>query len=252
MIYQGVASGDISYTNKYGATTQIGTSAYYSAIYDNTYVGYMKTLNDSGSTTSSNGHENNYDSNAKAEIDSWYKTNIVDKGFSDYVDINTGFCNDRQTMSGGGVGIGTAGYGSQNSAYAPSIRLQTSGNWRSTQTPSLQCANKTRDLFTVSSASEGNKKLTYPVGLISSDEVVFAGGFGGYSSTFPYIYTNQIYWTMSPYVYNSQAFVFMINDEGSLIYGTVSSKYGLRPVINLRTDTKLTGSGSETDPYIVV
>jgi len=198
-------------------------------------------------------HTNKYDSYAKKTVDSWYKTNIVDKGFGNYVDTNTEFCNDRQTMSEVADGFGTAGYGTQLTAYAPWGRLYQNGSYKTTQTPTLQCTNKDRDLFTVSSATEGNKKLAYPVGMITSDEVVFGGGFGGTNNSTYYLYTNQNYWTMSPYSWDSYAYVFRVGSGGYLSSANVGhTSVGLRPVINLKADTKLTGSGSETDPFVVV
>ena len=32
----------------------------------------------------------------------------------------------------------------------------------------------------------------------------------------------------------------------------ISAKYGVRPVINLKADTRFTGSGTTKDPYTVV
>jgi len=266
MIYAGAASGNPSNANRTGTTTQINGATYmYNHTYnDNAYVGYMMGIPLNGTaqtanTTSSNStsysaaHTNTYDSNAKATIDSWYKTNIVDKGFSSYVDTNTGFCNDRQTMSGVHSSYGTAGYGTQLTAYAPWGRLYQNSAWKTTQTPTLQCSNKSRDLFTVTSASEGNKKLTYPVGLITSDEVVFGGGFGGTNNSTYYLYTNQYYWTMSPYSFSgATALVFVVYSSGNLHYGNhIASMWSIRPVINLRSDVKITGTGIISDPYIV-
>jgi len=186
MIYAGAASGNPSNANKTGTTTQInGTTYRYNGTYnDNAYVGYMmgiplngdgstQTTTSTNSTSYSQAHSNTYDSYAKKTVYSWYKTNIVDKGYGGYVDTNTGFCNDRE-LSNGTFGYTGAGYGTKNSAYAPVGRLYNgSSEWKSIQIPTLQCANKERDLFTLTIANEGNKKLTYPVGLISSDEVVF-------------------------------------------------------------------------------
>ena len=175
MIYQGVANGNPSSANKTGTTTQIGvtTYAYNGTENDNTYIGYMN--NGSSTTSYSGAHQNITNSNAKATIDAWYKINIVDKGYGKYVDINTGFCNDRE-LSSGTFGYTGAGYGTQQTAYTSAGRLYNgSSGWKTTQTPTLQCTNKNRDLFTVSNSDVGNKKLVYPVGMITSDEVVFAG-----------------------------------------------------------------------------
>ncbi len=259
MIYTGVASGNPSDANRTGTTTQIGTSMFNHTINDNAYVGYMMgiPLNGTNSTVSNStisnstsyeqAHTNTYDSDAKIQIDSWYKTNIADKNLSKYIDTNTGFCNDREFNSG------TSGFGTNNTTYTPMGRL----NNRQIQTPTLQCANKSRDLFTLSNSSIGNKKLIYPVGLISSDEAVFAGSFNGSINNTYYLYTNQAYWTMSPYnfVYNNWgggAWEFAVSNSGNIGDFSLSNNYGLRPVINLKADTKFSGSGSATDPYIVI
>jgi len=264
MIYAGAASGNPSNANRTGTTTQINGATYmYNHTYnDNAYVGYMMGIPLNGTaqtanTTSSNStsysaaHTNTYNSDAKQQIDSWYKTNIVDKGFGGYVDTNTGFCNDRKVVKNVWANYTGDGYGTQTTSYAPASRLLASGSWKTTQTPTLQCENKSQDLFTVSSASIGNKKLTYPVGMITSDEVVFGGGFGGTNNSTYYLYTNQKYWTMSPSNCNGGAVVFGVNSNGSLNVANVGNTIGLRPVINLKSDTKMTGSGSSSDPFVV-
>ena len=109
-------------------------------------------------------------------------------------------------------------------------------------------------MFTVSGSSKGNHKLTYPVGLITSDEVVLAGGFGGSGNSSYYLYTGQNYWTMSPYFFDgSIAYVFYVDSDGGLNYWYVDwSALGVRPVINLKADTQFTGSGTVESPFEVV
>ena len=107
-------------------------------------------------------------------------------------------------------------------------------------------------MFTVSGSSKGNHKLTYPIGLITSDEVVLAGGFGGSSNNSYYLYTGQYYWTMSPAVYNGYAIVFRVFSDGSLSSGNgVDIANGVRPVINLKADVSFTGEGTASNPYEV-
>ena len=55
-------------------------------------------------------------------------------------------------------------------------------SWKTSQTPSLKCSQN-NDLFTVSGSSKGNHNLTNPIGLITSDEAIFVGGFGGGNGT---------------------------------------------------------------------
>jgi len=103
----------------------------------------------------------------------------------------------------------------------------------------------------VTGASRGNKALSRPIGLITADEVAFAGGSG--NNTSYWLYTNQAYWTMTPYnVYSrGTAHEFYVNSNGFLDGTNVNYTNGVRPVINLKADTVLTGSGTTTDPYVV-
>ena len=74
-----------------------------------------------------------------------------------------------------------------------------------------------------------------------------------------WLYTNQNYWTMSPYHFNgSTADVFFVGNDGTLSNYNVDDAYGVRPVINLKADTKIefqdpsgANKGTTSNPYIV-
>ena len=72
MIYAGTS------TSTSGTDDQISTSAYNSSRSDNAYVGYM--YGSTGASSYSATHANTNNSTIKGILDSWYKTNIVDKG----------------------------------------------------------------------------------------------------------------------------------------------------------------------------
>ena len=59
---------------------------------------------------------------------------------------------------------------------------------------------------------------------------------------------------MTPYSLNSLGYagVFSISGGHQLTNSTVSGSLGIRPVINLKADTLFTGTGTSTDPYVVV
>ena len=147
---------------------------------------------------------------------------------------------------------GILGYGTNITSYAPWGRLYKNGSYNSTQTPTLNCS-QSNDLFTVSGSSKGNKKLIYPIGLITSDEVVLAGGFAGTANQSYYLYTGQNYWTLSPSnFYYGDASMFHVDSAGFLGYTIVNSGYGVRPVINLNADVQIiSGNGTSTNPYII-
>ena len=223
MIYQGTSA------NETGTGTQIQTSAFNSSHNNNMYVGYMYQ--------SEQLHGLQTSSTIKGVLDNWYKNNIANKGYGEYVDGNAGFCGDRRVSSGFGTGT-------ISTNYQPYIRIDSSS-------PSLTC--QTEDIYTTSGSSTGNKALTQPIGLISADEAMFAGIPNWNSSnTNNYLYTRQYYWTMSPsYFSYGYAYVFSVNSSGNLSRSSVNSTtLGVRPVINLKANvTILSGDGSSLNPY---
>ena len=166
-----------------------------------------------------------------------------------------GFCGDRSTLNNQG-GVGTRTVTTYNRGY---LRVLESD-------PDLTCSN-TSDLYTVSSANQGNKALTYPVGLITVDEVLLSGTGGGvfdgnqnHQPTSPnsYLTTGNHFWTMTPAGgYNSfgdpgwYSNVFVVCPSGDLDDYHSASTNGLRPVINIRSDVTINGNGTKDDPYTV-
>ena len=245
MIYSGDSSSGPVET---GEATQIGTSAFNEQMYDNAYVGYM--YGTPGSDTYEETHANINDSTIKTVLDTWYQNNLI--SYSVYISIEAGFCNDRSVNLTDEVwwdGDTKLGYGTNKTAYGPFGRLYAIDTWKAIQTPSLRCSQKS-DLFTVRESGQGNQALDYPIGLITADEVVYAGGFGGSNNTDYYLYTNLNYRTMSPYCHPDSA-VFIVNANGFIGNGGVRNSNSIRPVINLDANVTLSGSGTSTDPYVV-
>ena len=223
MIYQGTSA------NEEGTGTQIQTSAFNSSYNNNMYVGYMYQ---SGQL-----HGLQTSSTIKRVLDNWYTNNIAKKEFGDYVDGNAGFCGDRRTSSGSGTGTSSTNYQSYT-------RIENNS-------PSLTC--QTEDIYTVDEFEYGNGALTYPIGLISADEAMFAGIPNWNSSNSNnYLYTGKNYWTMSPYFFDGVAYVSFVDSDGFLYGNGVYGTSGVRPVINLRADVSLTGSGTTSDPFKIV
>ncbi len=98
--------------------------------------------------------------------------------------------------------------------------------------------------------------LSVKVGLITADEIVYAGGTSSENILY-YLYNGQDYWTMTSYYmwvdsFPSQACMFIVSSSGSLMGGYgVQGLIGISPVINLRSDVKLSGIGTINDPYII-
>ena len=230
MIYQGISA------NTTGTGTQLQESAFNSSYNRSEYVGYMYT--------SGQQHGNTTDSPIKDIVDSWYSSNLA--SYADKISKEAGFCGDRNMASG------------YSWSSTPSSTIYYAGYGRLVQksssvNPTFKCSNST-DLYTVSGSSKGNKALSNPVGLITADEVTMAGLPWSGSTTSNYLYTGQYYWTMSPYSFGgSFASVFRVDSDGSLNYSWVNNSFGVRPVINLRSDiTILSGDGTSSNPYVIL
>ena len=208
---------------------------------DPAYVGYMYGNPDG--TTFDEVHTNTTSSTIKTTVDNWYKTNIVDKGYSNYVSNAVGFCGDRTLTGGDGISTNVYSY------FGPFKRYQT-------KSPQFTCPNKERDLYTTTDSSIGNKALTYPVGLVTYDELVFAGMDYDHVNKLAWVYSTQHYWTMSPSNFDATygaAFEWRQSSAGYLSnWWGVNGSLGARPVINLKSDTLITsGIGTSSDPYVV-
>lgn len=182
----------------------------------------------------------------KTTLDDWYKTNIYDKGYGKDV-VDNIFCNDRQLQSEVGGSATGPGYGNSQTYYASYYRLQMQKN------PNLKCGLK-NDSFTVNDTTKGNGSLTYPVGLLTTDEVSMAGLRSGTSNPTNYLYTNQSFWLFSPaFQYSStHTSVFYVNLSGSFGSYYVENTIGARPTVSLDGNLTVEGDGTLTNPYKVI
>ncbi len=115
--------------------------------------------------------------------------------------------------------------------------------------PTYECPQASQDLFTTE-GSNGNGVGQVPVGLITADEITYAGG-QYYEDNYGYwLYIGNNYWTMSPDSFASSAYVFEMDSSGSLNISSPNWSSGVRPVINLKSTTKFSGTGIVSDPYI--
>ena len=124
---------------------------------------------------------------------------------------------------------------------------------------------QTNDLFTTSSSSKGNKALTNPIGLITADEVKYAGVTAIYRNSKCYIYVDKPYFTMTPYAFADDAafswgVAWMSSTSGGIttVYGDLDSDLvsatsdGIRPVINLKSSVIVeSGNGTKDSPYVI-
>ena len=180
---------------------------------------------------------NTTNSTMKNTLDTWYKNNLT--SYASYLADET-FCSDRKINWGNGY------------LTTPTTTYGAYGRLIDRRTPSLKCAQD-GDKFKVSNESA---KLDYPISLITADEAAMAGGVYNTPNSNYYLYNGQYFWTLSPSGFHSNyslAHVWSVLPSGGLFgWISVTSSFGVRPVINLKADTQITkGDGTALNPYVV-
>lgn len=247
-------AGENTYTRGFATS-----SAWNSSRSDAKYMGYMYgPTGTTASTSKTQAQTNTVASTIKTKVDNWYKENIVDTGYSSNVSDNI-FCNDRKVEEDPVTGSNgnytsykftTLGYGKNPTLYKAYSRLGYSFTVRK---PIFTCPAK-NDAFTVNDKTRGNGALTYPVGLITADEVTAAGSMSTSVNNSFYLNKKGNYYTMTPWYFHlsqSGAIMYYVSGSGALYYGEVTSSFYIAPVINLKTTytSAMRGNGTASDPY---
>ncbi|MCI8497893.1 MAG: hypothetical protein HFG33_00630 [Bacilli bacterium] len=231
------------------------TTPYNKISNDNKYNGWMfGGAQGEPSTSKVQAQTNETDSDAKKLVDAWYKENIEDKNLGDKVS-DTLFCNDRTTPGKDATGLRTdtgLGYLNNKTAYGASSRVNVWNTDPSKVQPIFTCPQK-NNAFTVSDEVKGNANLTYPVGLITADEIVAAGSgkFATQNSNY-YLYKGSCYWSFSPLQFNDDsASQFVVGSGGALHNDPVQISNAFAPVINLKPEyiKTMIGDGTINNPY---
>ena len=114
--------------------------------------------------------------------------------------------------------------------------------------------NKYTPDFKCSSDGNGKGQVSGSVGLLSYDEVVYAGGYKGQTNNNYYLNNSAInWWTMSPAGFVSDySRVWFVHTMGSLGNDGVSTTNRLRPVLILTANTQISdGDGTKENPFVV-
>lgn len=198
----------------------------------NAYVGYSYGSPNSVSYQSE--HENNNASNVMKNVNDFYKNNLIE--FTSYI-LDTTYCNNRKTASFvlDSVKYSTLGYKNYNTGYESMNRLLNNEY-------SYNCENISDRLT--------SKITSYPIGMLTVDEAMFAGLNKNNKNEDNYLNTTTPYWTLSPAYYNGiNAYNFIIKD-GIIGESEVNKVNGVRPVITLRKNVNvLSGNGKVNNPY---
>ena len=239
MLYSGTSHDT---TSGYLST---GTSAFNTSDNSPKYVGYMYGENDD---TLAKARTNTNNSTIKTAIDNWYAGNMT--SYTKYLSTTAVYCNDRTEQTAGT-------YNTDDFNYAPRARVNTN------YAPTYDCTEAS-DAFSVDNTSA---KLTYPIALMTSDEIMRAGGKNGTSLTSPYAWyylnstngsiTGSTYWwLLSPLSWDgSSAGVFYVDGSsypGGLYGNYVYGASGVRPAVSLKSCVKTSGGdGTASSPYTI-
>ena len=247
------ASGDVSGLYKSTATNTGNPTYYFRGNVENNYVSFagftwrIVRINEDGtirivmqdginSNTKYifNSNNNNYtymyytNSQAKTQLESWYQTNIGSKSdLASKIASGAYYCEQAKVKEVSEILSGNATMTVYNK-YTPDFKCTTDGN--------------------------GKGIVNASVGLLSYDEVVYAGGYPNQENNNYYLYNQNFWWTMSPngfistFSYSS---VWVLTNKGKAHYSCVDMNNGFRVVLVLKSDTMTTGTGTNSDPFVV-
>jgi hypothetical protein len=148
------------------------------------------------------------------------------------------------------------GYWFNTTYYGAYGRLMYDMETKTDAQPQFKCPNETNDLFTLTTSPKGNKKLTKAIGLITMDESWYAGVT--YDTKNPTVYLSgniNDTWTMTPLYFSSyvgDAYGWYLDSRYDSISDALYYEYGVRPVINLKSNVEITGgNGTSGSPYVI-
>ena len=180
-----------------------------------------------------NSSSNNYtymyytNSNIKGVLENWYDVNIGNyNSYASKIMIGEYFCEQAKVTSSSNWTFGNASM-EVYSSYQPNFKCTTDGN---------------------------NKGIVNAsIGLLSYDELVYAGGYLAQPNSLYYLYDNAYYLTMSPTGFDGTSAVdWIVNYTGRISNSSVQNYSRLRPVMILKTDIQVIGNGTSSNPYVVI
>ena len=211
---------------------------------DNAYVGFK--YGTVGASDYASAHANINNSTILTNLETWYTNNL--KTYADTI-ADTVWCNDKTNVTNTsydpwGWTPNGYGYGKNVTYYGATQRLISTNGRTGGTGPSLKC-------------NSGLSKINSKVGLITADELAYAGYAAALKNTTTYLQENATdtdWLSLSPSVFFSvYAFVWSVNG-GSGDFGnySVNSDGGVRPAISLIISTTISGgTGTSEDPYVV-
>ena len=226
---------------RYSGTTY--KSAFNTSVNDNAYVGFK--YGTPGSSTYAATHANTNKSTILTNLETWYNNNLT--AYESVID-NSVWCNDKTNVTDTSydpwrMTPNGLGYAKNVTYYGATQRLiSTSGSAGGTG-PSLKCNGEL-------------SKINSKIGLITADELAFAGYAAGLQNSTTYLQenaTDTYWWSLSPDGFDGVgAYVWRVDGGNSnFVSSNVNIAVGVRPSISLKPSTNVTGNGTSEDPYIV-
>lgn len=200
--------------------------------------------------------ENKHDSIAKTTLENWYAEQMT--GVTDYLE-DTVWYGDK-TYATGSLATKDADFGSNYDSHGlsyPTTTVDVFYHGASREADSDLTNPTVNDvsfdytdpdsIYTVA-----NGTLKYPVGLLTSSEMIMAGNGYPAAAKGTYIDDNFVWWGLSPFVFSDYyAYAGVFNgyvgasSDGGVVFGL-----GVRPVVSLKSTLgAFDGDGSRENPF---
>ena len=219
-------------------------SAFNTNYNDNAYVGFKYGTVGAGDYALT--HANTNKSTILTNLEAWYEKNNL-KNYEKVI-ADTVWCNDKTNVTDTSydpwsITPNGKGYAKNVTYYGATQRLVSKSNSAGGTGPSLKCNGEL-------------SKINSKVGLITADELAFAGYAYAQNNTTTYLQenaTDTYWWSLSPYSFNgSRAYVWGVGgSSGNFNYRRVDGTSGVRPSISLKSTTNVTGEGTSDSPFII-
>ena len=226
---------------RYSGTTY--KSAFNTNYNDNAYVGFKFGTVGAGDYALT--HANTNKSTILTNLETWYTNNL--KTYEKVI-ADTVWCNDKTNVTDTSydpwsITPNGLGYAKNVTYYGATQRLVSKSNSAGGTGPSLKCNGEL-------------SKINSKVGLITADELAFAGYAYNISNTTTYLQenaTDTYWWSLSPGSFSGDyARVWgVFGSIGGFYNNSVYSTSGVRPSISLKSTTNVTGEGTSSAPYII-
>ena len=166
-------------------------------------------------------------SEVKLILESWYQTNVGNKAdLAKNVAIGAYYCEQAKAK--------------YDDSWTSGSAIMTTYN---KYTPDFKCS------------SDGNEKgiVSSSVGLLTYDEVVYAGGYHNQNNSNYYLNNSaNHWWTMSPAGVWGSSYAWIVLTTGDISFNIGIGTRAVRPVLNLTANTQISdGNGTKENPFVV-